>query len=1071
MASVFSSLFKSKKEEKKTTQDPEQVDKTSNESVKQELRELSFEEGEQALKPKVGLGDQLKGGLGLLSEMHGSKAGSKKSGDKLQGIMASSHAKRAAQLVKLLSQGVSSNNAFHAVTSQLMGGDMGKLAEAYLALAENNESLQQGIKRVFGDDADKLAYLESVVSRGEPDLRSRMMLAAGKVTGVKASQTALMKLVEDADPSELDVLVTSNDCDAFFDEMKGSAKEWLGIFEGKGKRILAAVKGRQAERALDKAIKESGADSKEAGEAFGEVVKSKGEHLCEIYHQRWSMLSGLGRKGMAEDLERICARWDDKVRKAVVAKDQPFYKLLVKEMASLNVFIRTGAGTAAYLLNIVVGTASASEVWFPPIEKVEKEEKGEKDTNKVSKKSDEKAQKKDKKKALELSKTAIDKSKELDFEPDREDGNEPGLESGLESGTDEEALSEVEAEDVESEGKDSDETETVERPETEMVGAGPMGVLRELERKKQSKSGIKHVKLGYFMKWKTLETKVSALDDHERLEILVSLMTEDERDEMFDTETDPKRVEEMRTVAIGRLRDTMLKPAGMSGGVLDRFMGAFRRGASKDGHRLTSPYGRLRTLAASKLKYTDFGRRAFEFVCELGGGELFEVVNDKALLETLKKRCGKDGMGFWPRICTLLNIGVEGSANDTKTENELGFALDSEKRRDAGFAGGEARQHAADMAELRPDYWAVKLSYTIVGGIAAGARHKAIMLMNGALAAAERRAKLSTEGKGPRGLMPLTKVDFCKAVIDASSSYSIEDLKKDEILGPAIAKFEKGQGISAAEQIRAGLVDQPYAKTDDFLMLGKTSRLIELVNQAKGKELLMKWSNYQEWFDLKRQLKVAQKKDDGKEKELELRTLQDKLGSFTLDVNADVQDETRLIMTTTRRVQFLDVVRNRLADAMEQDAEFRDTADEELDMGRFAQERTRTLGALDGQQLEDSTAQWAQLSGSDVRKESRDMLIGRVRTGYETLRSGKKDGKSEEARKEVDNKQSDKVSQTRTELKERTANFVKVRNLANTVTTAVVGAVLSALSLAIVTGVTAATFGGAAPVWAAMLFA
>lgn len=1056
MNSVFSSLFKGKKEEKKSTRDPEQVDKTSNESVKQELRELSFEEGEKALKPKVGLLDKAKGGFGLLPELHGSKAGSKKSGDKLQGLMSSSHAKRAAQLVKVLSVGDSSNNTFHAVTSQLMGGDMGKLAEAYQAISENNETLEKGISRVFASDVEKWFYLESILERGEPDLRSRLMLAAGKVTGVKASQTALMKLVEDADPSELDVLVTSKGCDAFFDTMKDSAKEWLGIFKGKGKRILAAVKGRQAELALDKAVKESGADSKEAGEAFAEVVKTKGEHLCEIYHQRWSALSGLGRKAMAEDLERICERWDDKVRKAVAGKDQPFYKLLVKEMASKNVFIRTGAGTAAYLLNLVAGTATSSEVWF---EKEEEEKKGEKENA-----------------PKPLSTTTIDKSKTLELDKDL----------GVEDGT------EVEAENVETEGEldteselDSEDLETndkstvgmqgskgssdeVEKPETEVIGSGPMAVLRELERKKQSKTGIKHLKLGKFMKWKTLENKVSALDDHDRLELLVSLMTEDERMEMFDPEADPKDVDMLRTVAIERLRDTMLKPAGMDGSTLARFMGAFKRGASKDGHRSSSPYGRLRTLVNAKLKPFDFSEKAFDFVSQLAGGEIFEVVRDTELLEKLKSKCNKY---VWPQIALILNIGEEGQALEEENETRLGRQVSLEKRDDLGLSGQEARQHAADMAELRPEHWAMKLTRTIIGGIAGESRHKAIMIMNGALKAAERRQALAKKGEGPNGLSFMTVEAFCQAVVNASSQYSIEDLKKDEILGPAIEKFEKGRGISAAEQIRAGLVDQPYAKTDDLFMVGKTSRLVELVNQAKGKELLMKWSNYHEWYELEQQLKAAQKKEDGKEKDLEVKTLEDKLSSFTLDVNAEVQDETRLIMTTTRRVQFLDVVRNRLADAMAQDEEFRDTADKELDMGRFSQERTRTLGALDGQQLEDSTAQWSLFSGSDVRKESRDMLVGRVRTGYETLRSGKKEGKGEEAQKEVDTKQSDKIEKTRTELKERTADFVKVRDLANKVTTAVVGAVVGALFTAIATGVTVATFGGAAPVWAAMLFA
>jgi hypothetical protein len=891
-----------------------------------------------------------------------------------------------------------------------------------------------------------------------------MMLAAGKVTGVKASQTALMKLVEDADPSELDVLVTSKGCDDFFDAMKESAKEWLGIFKGKGKRILAAVKSRQAELALDKAIKESGADSKEAGEAFDEVVKSKGEHLCEVYHQRWSNLSGLGRKGMAEDLERICARWDDKVRKAVVAKDQPFHKLLVKEMASKNVFIKTGAGTAAYLLNLVAGTATSSEVWFAK-EENEKDDAKEKESG-----------------PKELSNTTIDKSKKLELDQDLgvEDGVEVDVEDveDIETGGELDTESELDSEDLEESDQSTLGTKSskgskgtgdeVEQPETEMMGPGPMGILRELERKKESKSGLKHLKLGYFMKWKTLENKVSALDDHERLELLVSLMTEDERMEMFDPEADPKDVDMLRTVAIERLRDKVLKPAGMSGSTLTRFMGAFKRGASKDGHRSSSPYGRLQTLVSAKLKPLDFSQKAIDFVSQLEGGEIFEVVSDKALLDKLRSKCQKS---IWQQIALMLNIGEEGEALTDKSETTLGRQISTEKRDDVGLSGQEARQHAADMAELRPEHWAVKLSRTIIGGIAGGQRHQAIMVMNGALKAAERRQALAKKGEGPNGLSFMTVEEFCKAVLSASSEYSVEDLKKDDILGPAMTKFEKGRGISAAEQIRAGLVDQPYAKTDDLLMMGKTSRMVELVNQAKGKELLMKWSNYHEWFELKQQLKAAQKKDDGKEKELEVKTLEDKLASFTLDVNAEVQDETRLIMTTTRRVQFLDVVRNRLADAMAQDEEFRDTADEQLDMGRFSQERTRTLGALDGQQLEDSTAQWSMLSGSDVRKESRDMLIGRVRTGYETLRTGKKEGKSEEAQKEVDTKQSDKVEKTRTELKERTADFVKVRNLANKVTTAVVGAVVGALFTAIATGVTAATFGGAAPVWAAMLFA
>lgn len=1060
MASVFSSLFKGKKEEK-STKDPEQVDKTSNESVKQELRELSFEEGEKALKPKNGLVDKVKGELGLLSELHGSKAGSKKSGDKLQGLMSSSHAKRAAQLVKVLSQGVSSTNAFHAVTSQLMGGDMEKLAESYQALSENNETLRKGLFRVFSSDIEKWFYLESILDRGEPDLRSRMMLAAGKVTGAKASQTALMKLVEDADPSELDVLVSSKGGDEFFNAMKDSAKEWLGIFEGKGKRILAAVKGRQAELALDKAVKESGADSKDASEAFAEVVKQKGEHLCEIYHQRWSNLSGLGRKGMADDLERICARWDDTVRKAVVAKDQPFHQLLVKEMASLNVFIRTGAGTAAYLLNLVAGTASSSDVWFAK-EENEKKSATEKDPKDKGPK--------------EVSKTPIDTSKSLELDKDLgvEDGTEVEAEE-VETEGELDTESELDSEDLEGSEKSTLATkgskgssEDVEKPGTEMVGSGPMAVLRELERKKQSRSGIKHLKLGYFMKWKTLENKVSALDDHERLEILVSLMTEDERMEMFDPEADPKDVDMLRSLAIERLRDTMLKPAGMSGETLVSFMGAFKRGASKDGHRSSSPYGRLKSLVSAKLKPLDFSQKAIDFVSQLEGGEIFEVVSDKALLEKLKSKCQKS---IWQQIALILNVGEEGGALSERNETSFGRKVSTENREDVGVSGQEARQHAADMAELRPEHWAMKLSRTIIGGIAGGQRHQAIMVMNGALKAAERRQALGKKGEGPHGFAYLSIEDFCQAVLNASSQYSVEDLKKDDILGPAMEKFAKGRGISAAEQIRAGLVDQPYAKTDDLFMTGKTSRLVELVNQAKGKELLMKWSNYQEWFELKQRLKVAQKKEDGKEKDLEVKTLEDKMSSFTLDVNAEVQDETRLIMTTSRRVAFLDVVRNRLADAMAQDEEFRDTADQELDMGRFSQERTRTLGALDGQQLEDSTAQWSMLSGSDVRKESRDMLVGRVRTGYETLRSGKKDGKSEEAKKEVDTKQSDKVEQTRTELKERTADFVKVRNLANTVTTAVVGAVVGALFTAIATGVTAATFGGAAPVWAAMLFA
>ncbi|MGM0576529.1 MAG: hypothetical protein ACQEXJ_12440 [Myxococcota bacterium] len=926
----------------------------------------------------AGVWQSFKARAGLGGQMHGAKAGSKASGEKNRELMDGDREVRAQHLHEILSTGAGNLHNFNRVALWLMGGDPAALQRAYRAVS-GGESLAATIERVFRGSPHRLRYLSSVLEDGKPDLTSRLLMAAGYISGSASADTKeFVRIVEMAPPADLarafdrEPQLVELTAEALIPFLSTSAFE----------RVQAALEAARIQVRLDKADEAKRSGKKISGaaveQARGDLAKARGRQLVAMFGQHFSTAKGTGldRKAFIAELRRWVARQPAEVRNQVCEPGNPFHDHLQKKTGWKNLHLRLSPADMEYILAQIRHREPVPAEFF------------------------------------------------------QHDRAVPG---------------------------DAKEA-AQQKQEAEQAAATVADLEAHLARKENKRSWYKR------MKWDTVCGKIEALSDRERQWFLRGFLFEGREREVWDhpEQYDPAHVKTHHEMALHRL-EQRLQRAGMKSDTRARALAAFAYGAGPNVTRKNGTYQRLRSLAFG-WKDPRLSSKALSLVEKLGSSEYLMVRRDAELMDKLRARTDKRR---WSRIEAILGLGHD-KERESDEEVIAGHALREQ----------EARERAADLAELDPKHWSALLASELGKSMKGWDRGRVLSLATKAYYAGRRRSKLPPVGargrraNTPQSMGPMTPQAFTNAVYDGLSGSAKKTLGTSRLAGARKALLE-GRAVTARERIRGAtfrMLSPKRVKQD-----ARESTILKAIEDASGLELLEQWSNYADWRALREEQRALREsaKSGGMPKgdRARLSELDARVQQFHLDVHPEVQALVTKRLPRAQSVPALTKLRNRLADAMEQDKEFRAALEESgLAKDEFAAERTRVAASLDEQRLEDTGLQHDKLSAkSALRKEARNEMLGTLRGANDVIREPSQD--PEAARQQVNAVHVPKIVTAREDLARRTAAFQALRSDVTKYTQIAVGVVLAAVVAAIGAGVTAATFGGSAPIWASILMA
>lgn len=468
---------------------------------------------------------------------------------------------------------------------------------------------------------------------------------------------------------------------------------------------------------------------------------------------------------------------------------------------------------------------------------------------------------------------------------------------------------------------------------------------------------------------------------------------------------------------------------------------------------------------------TDLPKAIYKLVVDLDDEEWLQVRQDKKLMEGVKRVTDVPDGKYWPRILDIL-----GMKDETDQLPESGSL-----RKDAQTALEKSKLNPRRFAYMLDD--ALKITKVTKKVTSEGEKAKLYVIATEAQNAgeeSEKAGKMSAKG-------------FCRAVLDELVNINNNDGAKLEYLQKTVPDV---YNALARNQLIPTHKRLERAKHEGFGIgsLKKTDRfkLVESFQHLSGRQLLVEWSNIDDFMSMRNKLKgmeaelvklttetstpldpnaTQQQRNERAEKSTRLTNVQNDVGPvldamkrFTIGIKQERRADLKSLgVSAEDRIKIEAMVSDKLIEALEDDLEVQKYLDEiELPYDEYMQQKIKSIDALEMQRHLDTTRQWNLFAskGSQLKETTRNVK-GTITSSENKQRTLEKDKTlgEDQRRTQLQEIRDKGGKQSKKDIKDRNTLEARFRDMQKSFK-ARASALFKLIAAAIVTGL---TMGAGAP--------